>query len=182
MENNLVQALSINFTKEKEEGYKRIFKRSPLISSASVGWDDLGITIAYDRQPIFEMPKTSVKQHCIAILTDMPSSPVYTEIIIDGRLMQEKNFQGECIIVPANTPHQAVWDKEGSAVMIAIEPRVFAQTIYEVVDPDKIELLPHFATPDPLVYQIGIALKSALVKHSSIRNITPVKKNYRSLI
>ena len=41
------------------------------------------------------------------------------------------------------------------------------KTIYEVVDPDRIELLPQFATPDPFVYQIGVALKSALAKHGS---------------
>ena len=50
---------------------------------------------------------------------------------------------------------------------IAIDPQIFAQTIYEVVDPDKVELLPQFATPDPFVYQIGLALKSALTKHST---------------
>ena len=127
----------------------------------------MGITIAYDRQPPTELPKVSAKQHCIGILTDLPSSPVQTERIIDGRWMQEQNIQGECIIVPANTSHQAVWDKEGSILMIAIEPTVFAQTIYEVVDPDKVELSPQFATPDPLVYQIGLSLQSALAKHGT---------------
>ena len=122
--------------------------------------------IAYDRQPPSAMPKVSAKQHCIGILTDMPLLPVYTERRIDGRLRQEQNIQGDCIIVPANTTHQAAWDHEGSALTIAIEPTVFAQTIYEVVDPDKIELLPQFATPDPFIYQIGIALKSALIKNS----------------
>ena len=155
----------IDFTKEKEEGYKRIYRRSPLVSSISVGWEDLGI--AYDRQPPFEMPKTSAKQHCIAILTDIPSSLVQTERKIDGRLVQEQNVRGDIIIVPANTTHQAVWDREGSAVTIAIEPTSFAQTIHEVVDPDRIELLPQFATPDPLVHQIGVALKSALSKGGS---------------
>lgn len=159
--------MKIDFAKEKETGYQRIFKRSPLISSMSVGWDDLGIIIAYDRQPSFEMPEISAKQHCIGILTDMPSSPVYTERKIDGRLKPEKNVQGDCIIVPANTTHQAVWDREGYALTIAIEPTVFAQTIYEVVDPDRVELLPQFATFDPLVYQIGVALKSALLKHGT---------------
>lgn len=167
MQNNYRKLLSINFAKEKEEGYKRIFKRSPLISSASVGWNDLGITIAYDRQPPTEMPKISVKQHCIGILIDMPSLPVYTERKIDERLKQEQNIQGDCIIIPANTTHQAAWDKEGSALTIAIEPTVFAQTIYEVVDPDCVELLPQFATPDPFVYQIGVALKSTLIKHGT---------------
>ena len=167
MQQNPESSLSVNFIQEKEEGYQRIFKRSPLISSAAVGWDDLGIAIAYDRQPPYEMPKTVVKQHCIGILTDIPSSSVYTERKIDGRLRQEQNVQGDCIIVPANTSHQAVWDHQGSALVIAIEPTIFAQSIHEVVDPDKIELLPQFATPDPLVYQIGIALKSALTKHGT---------------
>lgn len=164
MQNNSAQSLSVDFTQEKEEAYKRVFKRSPLVSSMSVGWDDLGII--YDRQPPIELPKTSVKQHCIGILTDLPS-PVETERIIDGRLMQEYNLQGDFVIIPANVTHQAAWYKEGSALTIAIEPTVFAQNIYEVVDPDKIELLPQFATPDPFVYQIGVALKSALIKNGT---------------
>ena len=164
MQNNSVEFLSVNFTKEKEEGYKRIFKRPPLISSLSVGWGDLGIV--YDRQPPIELPKTSVKQHCIGILTDIPST-VETERIIDGRFVREHNVQGEFVIIPANTTHQAAWYQEGCSIAIVIEPTVFAQTIYEVVDPDKVELLPQFATPDPFVYQIGVALKSALIKHGT---------------
>ncbi len=164
MQNNGVQALSVNFTQEIEIAYKQIFKRSPIISSQSVGWEDLAIV--YDRQPPIELPKTSLKQHCIGILTDIPS-PVETERIIDGRFMQEHNIQGDFVIVPANTTHQAAWYKEGCAIAIAIDPTAFAQTIYEVVDPDSIYLEPRFATPDPLVYQIGVALKSALIKQGT---------------
>ncbi|MEO1377986.1 MAG: AraC family transcriptional regulator [Cyanobacteria bacterium J06635_10] len=164
MHHNREQPLSINLTKEFEVAYKRIFNRMPLVSSFSVGWDELGIV--YDRQPPIELPKTSVKQHCIGILTDIPS-PVETERIIDGRFMQEHNVQGDFIIIPANTTHQAAWYKGGYAVTIAIEPTVFAQTIYEVVSPECIELLPQFATPDPLVYQIGVALKSALLTNGT---------------
>ena len=166
MQDNAANSLSIDFTQEKEEAYKRIFKRSPVISSMSVGWEDLGIVIAYDRQPPFEMPKISVRQHCIGILTDIPSS-VQTERTIDGCLVREQNVRGDCIIVPANTSHQASWNKEGNILTMAIDPIVFAQTIYEAVDPDSIELLPHFATPDPFIYQIGLALKSALVRHGT---------------
>ena len=166
MQDNSAQLLRVNFAKEEEKAYQQVFKRSALVSSASVGWKDLGFNIALDRQPPCEMPKTSVKQHCIGILLDMPSIPVCTERIIDGRLTQEQNSQGECIIVPANTTHQAAWDREGSALTIAIDSVVFAHTIHEVVDPNRVELLPQFATPDPLIYQIGVALKSALINAS----------------
>ncbi len=37
------ECLQINFVKEREEAYKRIYQRSPIVSSASVGWDYLGI-------------------------------------------------------------------------------------------------------------------------------------------
>ncbi|MDY6897579.1 MAG: AraC family transcriptional regulator [Cyanobacteriota bacterium] len=164
MKNNSLQTLFIDFNQEKEQGYKRVFNRSPLVSSQSVGWDNL--TIVYDRQPAIELPKTCLKQHCIGILTDIPS-PMRTERIIDGRFIEEQNVQGDLIIVPANTTHQAAWYSEGASVAIVIDPVVFAQTIYEVVDPDKIELLPQFATLDPFVYQIGVALKSALIKNGS---------------
>ena len=89
---------------------------------------------------------------------------------------------GDLTTIPANTSHSVVWNKPGNAVSIAIAPTVFARTIYEVVNPDRIKLLPQFATAEPLVHQIGLALnvppevvrsaalsklKSALVRHGS---------------
>jgi AraC family transcriptional regulator len=158
------ESLQVNFVKEREEAYKRIYRRSPILSSASIGWDNLGI--AYDWYPVGGMPKVISKQHAIGIFTDVPS-PAITKRQIDGRLKEEQVVQGSCVIVPANTSQQAEWNKGSGALMLAIDPIVFAQTIYEVVDPDTIQLLPQFTTPDPFVYQIGVTLKSALIKQSN---------------
>ena len=163
MQEDASQSLRVDFVKEREKAYKRIYKRSAIISSASVGWDVLGI--AYDWYPVEKVPKIISKQHSIGIFTDVPS-PIKTNRFIDGCFKQERVVTGSSIIIPANTPQQAEWDKEGGAIILAIDPTIFAQTIYEVVDPDKIELLPQFATPDPFLHQIGIALKSALFNHS----------------
>ena len=124
MQNNSAQPLLVNFNQEKEAAYKRIFKRSPVASSMSVGWDDL--VIAYDYYPPGEIPKVSVKQHCLGIYTDMPSS-VQTEKTIDGRSRREQNIQGDFVVVPANTSHQVAWNNTGGAITIAINPAVFAQ-------------------------------------------------------
>jgi AraC family transcriptional regulator len=112
------------------------------------------------------MPKVLSKQHSIGIFTDVPS-PAITERQINGHLKEEQVVQGSCVIVPANISQQAEWNKVSGALTIAVDPTIFAQTIYEVVDPSSIELLPQFATPDPLVYQIGVALKSALTRHGT---------------
>ena len=155
--------LRVNFVKEKEEAYQRIYKRSPIISSHAVGWEYLGM--AYDWYPVEKVPKIISKQHSIGIFTDVPSTAI-TERQIDGRFKREEIINGSCIIIPANTSQYAEWDKESGALTMSIDPTVFAQTIYEVVDPDTIELLPQFATPDPFIYQIGVALKKALFKQS----------------
>lgn len=47
--------LKVDFVKEREEAYKCIFKRSPIVSSHSVGWNDL--IIAYDQYPPGEILK-----------------------------------------------------------------------------------------------------------------------------
>jgi AraC family transcriptional regulator len=164
MQHDLIQPLLVNFDQERNGAYKQIFERSPIVSSMSVGWNDL--IIAYDQYPPGEIPKILVPQHCLGIYTDMPST-IQTERMIDGSSRQEKNIQGHFVLVPANLSHQVAWNKPGGAITIAINPIVFAQTIYEVVDPNRIELLPQFATVDPFVYQTGIALKSALNKISN---------------
>lgn len=163
MSDNSPQPLAVDFTKDREKAYRSIYQRSPIVSSAAMGWDNLGI--AYDWFPVQEVPKIVSKQHGIGIFTDVPS-PAITDRVIGGQIKQEKIIAGSCVIIPANTPQYAEWDKESGAITISIEPAAFAQTIYEVVDPDTIELLPLFATPDPLLYQIANALKTALFNHS----------------
>ena len=164
MQHNPESFLLVNLAKEGVKGYERIYKRSPLVSSLSVGWDNLAF--AYDRYPPGETPTTSFKQHCIAIYTDMPDS-IQVERKINGHLLQEENIQKGFVIVPANTSHHVTWNREGGMIAIAIAPTVFAQSIHEVVDPDSIELLPRFTTHDPLIYQIGVALKSTLFKYGT---------------
>ncbi|MDJ0589514.1 MAG: AraC family transcriptional regulator [Pleurocapsa sp. MO_226.B13] len=158
------ESLRVDFVKEREEAYKRIYKRSPILSSHAVGWESLGI--AYDWYRVEKVPKIISQQHAIGIFTDVPS-PAITERYIDGRFKREQVVLGSCVIVPANMSQYAEWNQESGAITMSIDPIVFAQTIHEVVDPDTIELLPLFATPDPFIYQIGVALKSALTKHST---------------
>lgn len=163
MSDNSGEFLRVNFVKEKEAAYQRIYRRSPILSSHAVGWTSLGI--AYDWYPVEKVPKIISQQHAIGIFTDVPS-PTITDRNIGGCFQQEQIVSGSCVIIPANTSQYAEWNRETGAITLSIDPTTFAQTIYEVVDPNTIELLPQFATVDPFIHQIGIALKSALFKQS----------------
>ena len=119
MQHNSESFLSVNLAKEGIKGYESIYQRSPLVSSLSVGWDNLAFV--YDQYPPGSTPTTSFKQHCIAIYTNMPSS-IRVERKINGRLLQEENIQGGFMILPANTSHQVAWNKEDGVITIAIAP------------------------------------------------------------
>ena len=149
MEYNSPESLYVNFVKEREAAYQRIYQRSPIVSSMSAGWDTLGI--AYDWYPVEKVPKITSEQHSIGIFINVPFSAI-TEREIGTEFKREEVVRGSCVIIPGNTSQYAEWDKETGALTMAIDPQAFAQTIYEVVDPDTIELLPLFATLDPLLY------------------------------
>lgn len=163
MSSDFPEVLRVNFVQEGEAAYKKIYKRAPILSSHAVGWESLGI--AYDWYPVEKVPKIISQQHAIGIFTDVPS-PAITERYIGGSFQREEIIRGSCVIIPANISQYAEWNKSSGAVTLSIAQTAFSQTIHEVVDPDTIELLPQFATPDPFMYQIGLALKSALTRQS----------------
>lgn len=152
-------SLIVDFAKEKEEGYQRIFARSPLLSSVSNQWP--GILVAYDYFLPCQMPEVCSKQHGIAIFLDIPK-PARVRRMIDAHWQYERVAQGDVVIVPADTWTQTTAEGAGGAIILGLETQEFAHMINETVEKEGIRLIPHFAQSDPLVHQLGIALKRAL--------------------
>lgn len=123
--------------------------------------------LAYDYFLPGQTPEICVKQHGIGIFVEMPE-PAQAERFIDGQLRYEQVLQGDVVIVPADAPHRTAWNRAGGAIILGLEPQEFTRTVEETIERDRIELLPHFATPDPLVHQIGLALKQTLAHPGSV--------------
>ncbi len=160
--------LTVDFAKEKEAGYQRIFSQSPLHSSIAANWE--GFWSSYDYFLPGQIPEVCAKQHGIVIFVDQPT-PAQVERILDGQFRSEQVVQGDMVLVPADSWHQVAWDAPAGLVIVGLEPTGFAQTVYETLDRDRIGLIPHFATQDPLVYQIGLALKRALENPASTNRL-----------
>lgn len=156
------QSLTVDFAKEKEDGYRRIYSRSPLLNNLKAGWK--GVYFAYDYLPPGESPEIIAKQHGIGIFVDMPT-PAQAERTIDGQFRREQVSRGDIVICPANVSNRTRWNAAGGVVLLGLEPTIFTRVAYEVGASDSIELVPHFATSDPLVYRIGLALKTILESH-----------------
>lgn len=148
------QLLTVDFSKEEE--ITQVFPKLPAITSKAAGWN--GIYLAYDYHLPGEIPEVAGLQHGIAIFTAVPT-PIKAQRKLDGKLRREHVVQGDAIVIPANTGHWAQWEHPGGVIMLGFEPAVFAQTLFEIVEPEKIAIAPHFATPDPLICQLGLTLK-----------------------
>ncbi|MBD2516490.1 helix-turn-helix transcriptional regulator [Nostoc sp. FACHB-973] len=144
----------------KEDEILPLFPRLPILTSLQAGWH--GISLAYMCQPASAFPEVSTPQwHSLLIFTH-GARVIHAERKMDGRRHRDAVLGGDILITPVNVGHQAAWDAEGDFILLAIQPEIFARAVDETADTEQIELIPRFATPDPLVYQIGLALKGIL--------------------
>jgi AraC family transcriptional regulator len=157
-------SVKVDFAQERELAYQRVFERLPQLSSIAVNWQ--GLYIAYDEFLPGQTPNVFAQQHGLGIFIDLPN-PVLAERTIAEQRREEVVRQGDIVIVPAQTWQQADWNAAGGAILVGLEPAALTQVMIETVDRANIELLPHFATADPLLEQLGRALKRALLENAA---------------
>ncbi len=149
--------LAVDFTNAKD--VLQILPHGSLLTSRGAQWH--GIHLEYYRHPAHEIPENSPKQHLILINTKILPSTHY-EQAIDGHTSSDELRQGEVIIIPANVLQWACWDAEHDYVTLSLDPGIFNRYAAQLVEVDATELVPHLATADPLIYGLGLALKTEL--------------------
>ncbi|SRR5579883_612931 len=136
----------------------KVVPKTSRLSSQAAGWQT--VQLEHHVQPAFEMPEYRSAQHLI-VLTHYPQ-PGIVERRFEGTFREETTQNGSVAIVPAETVHQVRWNRNVEFTVIALEPGWVARIAHESIDPDRVEITPHFFQPDPLIHQIGVALKQVL--------------------
>ncbi|QSJ20696.1 helix-turn-helix transcriptional regulator [Nostoc sp. UHCC 0702] len=148
--------LSVDFA--QEDAISEIVPRSPLISSYHARWN--GIRLDHHRQPAHETPEHSFQQHIITICLE--PGVTKAERVFNGRLQDEHIAYGDVVVIPANTHHISRWQSEVEFLILSLEQAFFTRAAFESIDFQSVEITPHFAASNPLIQQIGLALKSEL--------------------
>lgn len=151
-----VTPIRVDFT--HTDAVLQVLPQAPVISSSGAGWR--GIYLEHHRQPPYEMPEHCAHQHVIALYHN--SKPVPVKRKLNEQFSLEYLIQGGIVIEPAGVLHQSSWQEEDEFTLLVLEPTLVARIAYELVDPNCVELVPHFLQPDPLIYQIGLALMAEL--------------------
>lgn len=132
---------------------------NPSVLSSS-GWSQLHLEVF--QQPKFEVAEHQHTMHVIAhspISAHFPASST-GERWLEGKVCYETRHQGEIAILPAGIAHRCNWNTSVEFMVLAIEPTLLRQVGQDIVNGDRIELIPRFMNQvDPLIQGIFSTLR-----------------------
>jgi AraC family transcriptional regulator len=135
-----------------------VLPHPPILASDCANWKN--IQFAHFRQPPCDVPEHMSSRHIICLNV---GKPVRLEQVVDEQNETVYSVPGDLAIYPAYLSQQFHWDKEAEFFNLFLEPSFLTTVGYDVFGSDRLELIPHLASLfDPLVGQIGFALKTSL--------------------
>jgi AraC family transcriptional regulator len=158
------EPLFIDLTKENAS--LQVFPSKPFVSSREANWSK--IQVESFLLPAYQAPEHLPKQNAI-VIADQPVKMV--QRLLGDEIRDESIQTGQIVISPANIPHSACWDEEISFTVFSVEPEYITHIAYESINPDRVELLHHFAQYDLLIYGMAQTFKSLLQSQHSVSQI-----------
>lgn len=119
-----------------------------------------GRGLIHQSHPACEYKEHCYQQHSIVVHL----KPEHNSLRRMGDCLEIENVNvGDVAIVPAKVNHwQRIEAEVSEAIILTIEPQLISTIAYETVPSDKVELIPTFALPDPLIQHLALNLKTAL--------------------
>ena len=148
--------LSVNLT--EKEGFYRYAPNHSFVNVYDPKLIGQGLTHA--GHPSCEYQEAYAQQHVIIVHLQ----PEHNSIRRIGDRVEVENVDvGDVAIIPANVNHwQRIEAKVSEGIALTLEPQVISRLARETIDPDKLELLPTFAQPDPLIQGLAHNIKACL--------------------
>jgi AraC family transcriptional regulator len=143
----------------QRSSYLQMFGQPPLLSSYRAGWR--GIDLIYCREPAGEVPEHFFQQ-CHLLCIETIHRPCAASKWMDGQLQDKPIVKGDVFIVPERVRYKERWEGEIEFISLLLDSAFVEQIAQDSTHFSTVELLPLFPQPDPLIYQMGLTLKTAL--------------------
>lgn len=126
---------------------------------SSKGWNS--IHLEYHQQPKLETIEHQHTMHVIAC--GVGDTLASGERSLAGKVQPERRNQGDIAIIPAGVAHRCNWNTTAEFAILAIEPKLLRQVGQDLVDCDRLELIPQYMNEqDELIQGIFSTLKDEL--------------------
>jgi len=137
---------------------------------SSQGFDWRGIQLECHHKPMGEENVISLDQlHLICIETTQ--RPCDAHKWMDGQFQSRPIIQGDIFVLPEKVQFRERFEGAIDYILLYLDADWVATVAQEAIDPDRIEILPHFPKPDPFIYHSGLRLKSAVETSSSFNQL-----------
>ncbi|MDJ0716429.1 MAG: hypothetical protein QNJ54_19830 [Prochloraceae cyanobacterium] len=113
----------------------------------------------YQLESAGEVPESRLDRHMLLVFLE----DVRASFMTDGNWHDRDYTEGDIAIIPAYEllPKTRV-DRQFKLIGLSLEPATLDRAVGESADADKIELIPQLKLRDPLIQEIGLALKREL--------------------
>jgi AraC family transcriptional regulator len=137
-----------------------VFTAPPLLSTGDFCWQGAYVDCRWE--PPGEQPEeVATPWHSIVLFTQLPDHTL-AERSIDGQFKVERVHPGDILVLPAGVGQRSRWNAPGEFMNLVFDPGSLGRSLDESTDPTTFELVPHFATQDLLVLQLGLTLRKLL--------------------
>jgi AraC family transcriptional regulator len=141
----------------QDSDFSQLLPRKPLFSSQKLDW--AGAFLECHRQSTWETSYFSSTYHSIIVNN---SDQIQIGHWSCNHRLHKEFSKGDITIFPADTQNKHSWNREWEFFLLCLDPKLMTQIAYESMGVELIEILPCFATPDPLIYQFCLGLVSEL--------------------
>ncbi|MBD1840044.1 helix-turn-helix transcriptional regulator [Coleofasciculus sp. FACHB-64] len=135
----------------------QVVPRSPILRSQDIVSDIL--QVEHHHQPANQESECCLPNYLLSIHL---GQPIQLERTIDGRRSSNRLAEGDIMITPPYLHRKLFWDTDAEFLLLRLEPKLFTSALYESVDADDAQVAPQLKICDPLIQQIGLALKTEL--------------------
>lgn len=141
--------------RDTSETYLQTVPRSPILSSLEASER---LRVEQHCQPANGMSECCLPNYLLSIHL---GQPIQLERIVEGRRSRVYLTQGDMMITPPELHRKLSWNTNAEFLLLRFEPQLFADTARDV-ELGSFEIIPQLKIRDPLLQQIGLALKAEL--------------------
>ncbi|WP_427158062.1 helix-turn-helix domain-containing protein [Aliinostoc sp. HNIBRCY26] len=147
-----------------EKAILESFNRQSLLNNDNSDWSGIRFQFTHSRSASALPDEIIFPENAIHIYTDVPFDYA-VESRINGRLQKSSLVTGHSLVIPRGTTYWQSDNHESKGITLGFHSSFIAHTLRESMSLSCLELHPQFPTFDPLIYQIGLALKAELEKN-----------------
>lgn len=143
-------------------GYSEQHLIPPTLTSAEAGWSSVSFEY-YNRIVAGETPKLCFDCYAIAVTLGQGFQLDWQiEEVARGQVQRQMLFHGGMTLMPMKHINWGAWNQAFQGFNLSLKPALLTRNAAELLSIDRVEIPPRKPFYDPLILQIGLALKADL--------------------